>query len=217
MLSAMSAMAQMGMGKPIDIDLWPNGLPNSNGIDKTQPYNDETRNFKPSIRVYLPFGNETNRKAVLVIPGGGYRVLSLGQEGYDWATHLMSRGIVTIVLRYRMPNGVTEVPLSDATEAMRLIREHAAEWKIDPNKVGILGSSAGGHIASTIATHNPPETRPNFQILFYPVISMDKSITHMDSHNCLIGENASPELEKKIQQSSSGYQGYSSCHYNACR
>ena len=197
MLSAMGAMAQMGMGKPIDIDLWPNGLPNSNGIDKTQPYNDETRNFKPSIRVYLPFGNETNRKAVLVIPGGGYRVLSLGQEGYDWATHLMSRGIVTIVLRYRMPNGVTEVPLSDATEAMRLIREHAAEWKIDPNKVGILGSSAGGHIASTIATHNPPETRPNFQILFYPVISMDKSITHMDSHNCLIGENASPELAKK--------------------
>ena len=122
MFSAMGAMAQMGMGKPIDIDLWPNGLPNSNGIDKTQPYNDETRNFKPSIRVYLPFGNETNRKAVLVIPGGGYRVLSLGQEGYDWATHLMSRGIVTIVLRYRMPNGVTEVPLSDATEAMRLIR-----------------------------------------------------------------------------------------------
>ena len=155
MLSAMSAMAQMGMGKPIDIDLWPNGLPNSNGIDKTQPYNDETRNFKPSIRVYLPFGNETNRKAVLVIPGGGYRVLSLGQEGYDWATHLMSRGIVTIVLRYRMPNGVTEVPLSDATEAMRLIREHAAEWKIDPNKVGILGSSAGGHIAAYSGRYIP--------------------------------------------------------------
>ena len=86
MLSAMGVMAQL-MSKPIDIDLWPDGLPNSNGIDKTQPYNDETRNFKPSIRVYLPFGNETNRKAVLVIPGGGYRVLSLGQEGYDWATH----------------------------------------------------------------------------------------------------------------------------------
>ena len=96
-LSAMGAMAQFV--KPIDIDLWQNGLPNSNGIDKTQPYSDETRNFKPSIRVYLPHDNETNRKAVLVIPGGGYRVLSLGQEGYDWGTHFMSKGIVTIVLR----------------------------------------------------------------------------------------------------------------------
>lgn len=192
--AACVSMAQQA--KSFDIDLWQNGLPNSNGIDKTQPYDAEARNFKPMIRVFLPEESERNGMAVLVCPGGGYRVLSLAQEGYDWADVFVPQGIATIVLNYRMPMGVTEVPISDATEAMRLIREHATEWGIDPKKVGVLGSSAGGHLASTIATHNPEETRPNFQILFYPVISMDKEITHMDSHNCLIGEDATPELEQ---------------------
>lgn len=182
--------------KSFDIDLWTNGLPNSNGIDKTQPYDAEARNFKPMIRVFVPDDSVKTDMAILVIPGGGYRVLSLGQEGYDWANVFTPQGITTVVLNYRMPMGVTEVPISDATEAMRLIREHAAEWGINPQKVGVLGSSAGGHLASTISTHNPEETRPNFQILFYPVISMDKEITHMDSHNCLIGEDATPELEQ---------------------
>lgn len=182
--------------KGFDIDLWQNGLPNSNGIDKTQPYDPETRNFKPSIRVFLPDESVKTDMAVLVCPGGGYRVLSLGQEGYEWADVFVPQGITTIVLSYRMPMGVTEVPISDATEAMRVIRENASKWGIDPQKVGVLGSSAGGHLASTIATHNPVETRPNFQILFYPVISMDKEITHLDSHNCLIGEDATPELEQ---------------------
>ena len=192
--TALCSYAQQAKG--FDIDLWPNGLPNSNGIDKTQPYDPETRNFKPSIRVFLPADSVKTDMAVLVCPGGGYRVLSLGQEGYEWADVFVPKGIATIVLSYRMPMGVTEVPISDATEAMRLIRENAKEWGIDPQKVGILGSSAGGHLASTIATHNPEATRPNFQILFYPVISMDKEITHLDSHNCLIGEDATPELEQ---------------------
>lgn len=182
--------------KGFDIDLWQDGLPNSNGIDKTQPYDNEKRNFKPSIRVFLPADSLRNGMAVLVVPGGGYRVLSIGQEGYQWADYFTQQGIATIVLSYRMPMGHTEVPISDATEAMRLIRENATKWGINPDKVGILGSSAGGHLASTIATHNPEATRPNFQILFYPVISMDKSITHMDSHNCLIGENATKEQEE---------------------
>lgn len=190
----LSAMAQTA--KTFDIDLWQNGLPNSNGIDKTQPYNDEARNFKPMVRVFVPEDSVKTDMAILVIPGGGYRVLSLGQEGYDWANVFNAQGITTVVLNYRMPMGVTEVPISDATEAMRLIREKAGEWGINPTKVGVLGSSAGGHLASTICTHNDSLTRPNFQILFYPVISMDKEITHMDSHNCLIGEDASPELEQ---------------------
>ncbi len=178
----------------IDIDLWQNGLPNSNGLDKTQPYNDEARNFKPAIRVFLP-DSVKDGMAILVIPGGGYRVLSMAQEGYGWADYFVSKGIATIVLSYRMPMGFTEVPISDATEAMRIIRENAEKWGINPNRVGVLGSSAGGHLASTISTHNDEATRPNFQILFYPVISMDKAITHMDSHNCIIGENATKELE----------------------
>lgn len=178
-----------------DIDLWQNGLPNTNGVDH-QPWDDSQRNFKPSIRVFLPEESKANGKAVLVVPGGGYRVLSLGQEGYEWAQQFVPQGIATIVLSYRMPNGNKEVPISDATEAMRLIRENAGKWGIDPQKVGILGSSAGGHLASTIATHNDEATRPNFQILFYPVISMDKEITHMDSHNCFVGENATEEQEQ---------------------
>ncbi|MCQ2228574.1 MAG: alpha/beta hydrolase [Bacteroidales bacterium] len=191
--SGACCMAQEAKG--FDIDLWQNGLPNSNGIDKTQPYDDETRNFKPSIRVFLPEDSVKNGMAVLICPGGGYRVLSIGQEGYEWADFFTKQGIATIVLRYRMPMGVTEVPISDATEAMRIIRENAEKWGIDTNKVGIMGSSAGGHLASTIATHSEEATKPNFQILFYPVISMDKEYTHLDSHNCLIGENASKELE----------------------
>lgn len=190
----LSAMAQTA--KTFDIDLWQKGLPNSNGIDKTQPYNDEARNFKPMVRVFVPEDSVKTDMAILVIPGGGYRVLSLGQEGYDWANVFNAQGITTVVLNYRMPMGVTEVPISDATEAMRLIREKAAEWGINPKKVGVLGSSAGGHLASTICTHNDSLTRPDFQILFYPVISMDKEITHLDSHNCLIGEDASKEMEE---------------------
>jgi len=192
---ALCSMAQQS--KSFDIDMWPNGLPNSNGLDKTQPYDSEKRNFKPSIRVFLPEEAARNGKAILVVPGGGYRVLSLGQEGYQWADIFTQQGIACIVLSYRMPMGHTEVPISDATEAMRLIREHAEEWGINPQQVGILGSSAGGHLASTLCTHGDVATRPNFQILFYPVISMDKEITHMDSHNCMIGENASKELEEQ--------------------
>lgn len=192
---ALCSMAQQS--KSFDIDMWPNGLPNSNGLDKTQPYDSEKRNFKPSIRVFLPEESARNGKAILVVPGGGYRVLSLGQEGYQWADIFTQQGIACIVLSYRMPMGHTEVPISDATEAMRLIREHAEEWGINPQQVGILGSSAGGHLASTLCTHGDVATRPNFQILFYPVISMDKEITHMDSHNCMIGENASKELEEQ--------------------
>lgn len=192
---AIIAMAQQP--KHFDIDLWQNGLPNTNGIDHT-PFDNEKRNFKPSIRVFLPEDSVKNGMAVLVCPGGGYRVLSIGQEGYEWAQHLTQQGIATIVLSYRMPMGHREVPMSDATEAMRIIRENAAKWGINPKKVGIMGSSAGGHLASTIATHSDESTRPDFQILFYPVISMDKEVTHMDSHNCFVGENASQELEAEF-------------------
>lgn len=192
LLFSMSSLAQQP--KSFDIDLWTNGLPNSNGVDK-QPWNDQERNYKPSIRVFLPQDSVRNGMAILVCPGGGYRMLSLAQEGYDWAQYLTPKGIATIVLSYRMPNGHKEVPMSDATEAMRIIRENAEKWGINPQKVGILGSSAGGHLASTIATHSEEATRPNFQVLFYPVISMDKSITHMDSHNCFVGENATKEQE----------------------
>ena len=177
-----------------DIDLWPNGLPNSNGIDKTMPYDDAKQNFKPSIRVFLPDAAKATGRAVVCCPGGGYSHLATGHEGYDWAPFFNERGIALIVLKYRMPHAHTDVPISDAKEALRVVREHSKEWSIDPKKVGIMGSSAGGHLASTVATHCDPLTAPAFQILFYPVITFDQLYTHQGSRNGLIGEQATQEM-----------------------
>lgn len=179
--------------KPFDIDLWPNGLPNSNGRDKTEPFSDKTRNFKPTIRIFLPEKDKANGKAILACPGGGYTHLATDHEGYQWAKFYNDLGFAYIVLKYRTPYGVTEVPISDAKEAMRVVRENAEKWNINPRKVGIMGSSAGGHLASTIATHSDTLTAPAFQILFYPVITFDKKFTHMGSRNNLIGEDPTPD------------------------
>lgn len=177
----------------LDIDLWPDGLPNSNGIDKNQPYDDAKRNFKPSIRVFLPAKEKANGKAIVCCPGGGYTHLSMENEGYNWAQFYNNLGFAFVVLKYRMPNGVTEVPISDAKEALRVVRENAEQWNIQPEKVGIMGSSAGGHLASTVATHSDSLTAPAFQILFYPVITFDYAYTHKGSRHGLIGKEASQE------------------------
>lgn len=193
-ISFTTLIATAQQSAPFDIDLWPQGLPNSNGIDKTQPFDDSQRNFKPSVRVFLPQADKANGMAVVCCPGGGYSHLATDHEGYDWAPFFNERGIALIVLKYRMPRRVTEVPISDAREAVRLVRSHAEEWHINTSKVGIMGSSAGGHLASTIATHSTPVEAPNFQILFYPVISMQPGVTHKGSHDNLIGVDASSEL-----------------------
>ncbi len=179
-----------------DINLWPNGLPNSNGIDKTQPFDDSKQNFRPSIRVFLPAKDKANGMAVVCCPGGGYSHLATDHEGYDWAPFFNKRGFAFVVLKYRMPHGVTEVPISDAREALRVVRENAEKWNINPAKVGIMGSSAGGHLASTIATHSDSLTVPAFQILFYPVITFDYTYTHKGSRHGLIGTDASEEQVK---------------------
>lgn len=177
-----------------DIDLWQNGLPNSNGIDMTQPYDDAKQNFKPSIRVFLPDADKATGRAVVCCPGGGYSHLATAHEGYDWAPFFNERGIALIVLKYRMPHANTDVPISDAKEAMRIVRENAEKWHINPKKVGIMGSSAGGHLATTVATHSDTLTAPAFQILFYPVVTFDYKYTHKGSRHGLIGENAPQEL-----------------------
>ena len=106
-------------------------------------------------------------------------------------------GITYVVLKYRMPNGHNEVPLSDAEQAIRLVRQHAAEWGVNPARVGIMGASAGGHLAASLATlYTSKETRPDFEILFYPVISMVQGITHAGSRENLIGSNPSKEMEQ---------------------
>ena len=118
-------------------------------------------------------------RAVVACPGGGYSHLAVDHEGYDWAPYFNKQGIALIVLKYRMPNGDRTLPISDAEAAMKIVRDSADVWNLNPRDIGIMGSSAGGHLASTIATHAKPELRPDFQILFYPVITMDKSYTHM--------------------------------------
>ena len=152
---------------------------------------------QPSLRVFLPAPELATGRAVVACPGGGYSHLAVDHEGYDWAPYFNKQGIALIVLKYRMPKGDRTLPISDAEAAMKIVRDSADVWNLNPNDIGIMGSSAGGHLASTIATHAKPELRPNFQILFYPVITMNQSYTHMGSRNNLLGKEASAELEKE--------------------
>lgn len=182
--------------KPIEIKLWPDGAPNSNGVKGNEQELEKNRISNitdPTITVYLP--KESNGMAIIMCPGGGYARLAMDHEGHDMASWFNSQGITYVVLKYRMPNGHYEVPLSDAEQAMRIVRDHAKEWKIDLAKVGVMGASAGGHLASTLATHySNKETRPDFQILLYPVITMDETKTHGGSRTNLIGKAPSTEL-----------------------
>lgn len=153
---------------------------------------------QPSLRVFLPAPELATGRAVVACPGGGYSGLAVNHEGYDWAPYFNKQGIALIVLKYRMPKADRTLPISDAEAAMKMVRDSADVWNLNPNDIGIMGSSAGGHLASTIATHAPEALRPNFQILFYPVITMDKSFTHMGSHDNLLGKDASADLEKEF-------------------
>lgn len=191
LLMSLSVFAQ----KEFKIPVWPDGAPNTNQLSgpETGWENFRVTNVTtPELYVYLP--EKSNGGAVVVCPGGGYGLLAMDHEGMNLAPWFNQRGYALIVLKYRMPNGYPEVPLSDVAEAMRIVRRQASEWGIRPDKVGIMGSSAGGHLASTLATHFDTHTRPDFQILLYPVISMQHGITHGGSRNNLLGNNPTPEM-----------------------
>ena len=127
--------------KKFDMTLWPNRpTVESNNPEDTA-----------KIWVFLPKKEEATGRAVVICPGGGYQHLAMNHEGFDWAPFFNNMGIAAIVLKYRMPHGNFEVPVSDAEEAVRVARRHAAEWNLKSNQIGIMGSSAGGHLASTIA------------------------------------------------------------------
>lgn len=181
------ATATAFAAEPFDIDLWPKKAPNSNGIK-----NDTAR-----VRVFLPDARHATGRAVVICPGGAYHKLALNHEGYDWAPFFNDMGIAAVVLTYRMPHGKREVPFSDAEEAMRLVRRNAKEWHINPDDVGIMGFSAGGHLASTVATRSKGDAAPNFQILFYPVITMMPGFTHQGSHDNLLGKGNRKKLERE--------------------
>ncbi|MGL4992942.1 MAG: alpha/beta hydrolase [Bacteroidales bacterium] len=143
-----------------------------------------------NITIFKPLSDKNSGKAVIICPGGGYRIEAIDHEGYDFARWLASEGITGIVLKYRLPYGVKEIPLTDAQETIKLIRGKSKELGIDPSKIGICGFSAGGHLASTAGTHFDHDNRPDFMILFYPVISMADGIGHKGSRENLLGINA---------------------------
>ena len=167
----------------------------------------------PDIAVYLPSKKMATGQAVIICPGGGYHILAYDYEGTDIARYLNSIGVAGIVLKYRLPvYGNCEVPhktpLMDAQRAMRLVRSNAAKWNINPSKIGIMGFSAGGHLASTLGTHfdygnkNSADSvermscRPDFMILMYPVITFTDPSLHKGSREALLGKDADPELVK---------------------
>lgn len=195
----LSVATMLSAQNTFELPLWPAGAPNSNGLTGTEEDLEGGRVanvITPSITVYK--ADKPNGVAIIMCPGGGYARLAMNHEGHDMAPWLNAQGITYIVLKYRMPNGHYEVPLSDAEQAIRLVRQHAKEWNIRPDRIGIMGASAGGHLAASLATlYNSNETRPDFQILFYPVISMVPGVTHGGSRQNLLGNKPSQELEDK--------------------
>jgi len=189
------------------IPLYTTAVPNSKASDVQESA--ERGMFrgvtKPTLEYFKPAADKASGTAVIIIPGGGYSVVVYNGEGVGTAKAMAEKGIAAFVLKYRLPSDAIMPdkkigPLQDAQQAIKLVRENAAKWGIDPAKVGIMGFSAGGHLASTAATHfekayvdNASNTslRPDFQILVYPVISMRDSLTHGGSHDALLGKNAS--------------------------
>ncbi len=159
----------------------------------------------PSLRAYIVPKEKSKGAAVLICPGGGYKILAIDHEGYQIAEWLNSIGISAFVLKYRLPeNQIMQNkaigPLQDAQKAMRIIRQNAKEWNIDPDKIGVMGFSAGGHLAATLSTRYDDEVyttekklsaRPDFSILMYPVISFQDELTHGGSRTNLLGASPS--------------------------
>ena len=138
------------------------------------------------LTCYLP--ELPSGRAIIDCPGGGYSHLAMSHEGHNWAAFFNAKGIAFFVLKYRMPNGDRNIPLGDAYDAFRLVRDSAEVWGVNPDDVGIMGFSAGGHLASAVSTHAPLDARPNFSILYYPVIAMDESVTHKGSVHFFLGD-----------------------------
>ncbi len=207
-LSMMNMMLSLNLTaqEKLEIPLWPNGAPTNAG---------ETVDPVPTLTIYQAPGDKPTDTAVLICPGGGYQHLAMDHEGHQIAQWLNSMGISAFILKYRI--GTWEgkknnhpIPLLDAQRGIRTIRARANEWKINPERIGILGFSAGGHLASTVGTHfdsgqpDSPDkiervsSRPNFMVLIYPVISLKTKYVHRGSRKALLGENADMTLVENL-------------------
>lgn len=198
------------------IELWPEGkIPNHINTEEKEVHEQTNilriKNVQnPTIEVFLPDESIATGKALLIFPGGGYGILAYDWEGTDIAKYLNNHGIAGIVVKYRLPSDKTQekkhrVPLIDAQRAIRLVRNKAEDWKINKNEIGIIGFSAGGHVASTLGTQYSKKVyapidaidelsaRPDFMALIYPVITMGAE-THIGSKKNLLGKNSSEDL-----------------------
>ena len=198
------------------IDIWNGKVPGSIKNPDYKQIVDSTYYIKlrhisnPTMEVYHASADSNSGTAVVVCPGGGYYGVSFVSEGVEVAKWLNRLGITAVVLHYRLPNDAIMKnksigPLQDGQEAIRIVRRNAKEWGIDPHKIGIMGFSAGGHLASTVSTHfnekvyevfDSTSARPDFSLLIYPVISMEEGITHKGSQGNLLGDNPSSERIK---------------------
>lgn len=199
------------------ISLYGKAIPNSkeHADDESFIYNKDSIPIisnisRPTLTVFLPAKEKRTGAAVIICPGGGYQIAAFKHEGTDVAKRFTEMGVTAFVLKYRIPNDLWMInreigPLQDLQRAIQLVREQGKQWGIQKNKIGVMGFSAGGHLASTAGTHftkahinNPKRTslRPDFMILIYPVISFTESIGHAGSREKLLGKNPSPEKIK---------------------
>ncbi|MFP9098095.1 alpha/beta hydrolase [Flavobacterium sp. RHBU_24] len=204
-----TAFAQQNEALPLYKTV-PNSKPTPATYKETVDARSGIRNVsQPTLLPFFPEKGKANGTAIVICPGGGYAMLAFGHEGVDVAKKFAENGITAFVLKYRLPSDQimkdrSIAPLQDAQRALQMVRENAAKWNIDPTKVGIMGFSAGGHLASTATTHfdkpvidvKPGESvRPDFSMLIYPVISMGQ-YTHQSSKEFLIGKDAPAEKVK---------------------
>jgi len=209
------ALSVPSMAQTETIHLWPEGkVPNFKKSDVEEKSVTDAQGILrvsgvtvPTIAAYIAPKEKATGAAVMICPGGGYGILAASHEGSDFAKWFNERGISAFVLKYRLPNQKAmthqhEVPLMDAMQGMKLIRQNAAKWGIDVNKIGVMGFSAGGHLAATISTHYnmgekaSADGKPNFSILIYPVISLTPALAHGGSRDNLLGPEKSDELIK---------------------
>ncbi|RPD47013.1 alpha/beta hydrolase [Hymenobacter sediminis] len=213
-LLSLSSSLLMAQTQPV-IALYPGTVPNSKSsavqeVAKKQASGSVriSQVVQPTLTVYK--AAKANGTAVVVCPGGGYAMLAMDHEGHDVARRFNEMGITAFVLKYRLPNDQSQTdksitPLLDAQQALRLVRQRAAEFGINPGRVGLMGFSAGGHLASTAGTHfatpvgdakDKTSVRPDFLMLIYPVISLSDSLMHAGSRNNLLGEKPTAEKVK---------------------
>jgi len=213
------ATCNIAFSQPKVLNVWNGPIPGSienAGYNETTDSKDNWTKTRlvinPRLDYYPAKPSESKGTAVIICPGGGYWGLAIQHEGAQIAEWFNSFGVTAFVLKYRLPDDAimkdkSVGPLQDAQEAIRLVRRHAKEWNINPNKIGIMGFSAGGHLASTLSTHfnekiyEPSDTtsaRPDFSLLIYPVISMDSAITHSGSRLFLLGEHPSSDQIKRF-------------------